>query len=228
MKRLIEDAFLRDKLYVFKDRKEAGTLLAQRLLGYKDTDGIVFAIPSGGVPVAAEIAKALTLPIDLIIVRKVQIPYNPEAGIGAVSPDHKVLLNENLLSMLNLSEKEIEQQIQITREIIKKRNELFRKGLPFPSVKNKVAIIVDDGLASGYTMLSAIDYIKRQEPQKIVVAVPTGAKETVKLILPKVDELVCLNIRGGYEFAVANAYENWYDLDDDEVISILQNSKEST
>ncbi|MHC4322166.1 MAG: phosphoribosyltransferase [Planctomycetota bacterium] len=166
MKRLIEDAFLRDKLYVFKDRKEAGTLLAQRLLGYKDTDGIVFAIPSGGVPVAAEIAKALTLPIDLIIVRKVQIPYNPEAGFGAVSPDHKVLLNENLLSMLNLSEKEIEQQIQITREIIKKRNELFRKGLPFPSVKNKVAIIVDDGLASGYTMLSAIDYIKRQEPQK--------------------------------------------------------------
>ncbi len=227
MQRLIEDASLRNKLYVFKDRQVSGTLLAQRLLGYKDTDGIVFAIPSGGVPVAAEIAKALTLPLDLIIVRKVQIPYNPEAGFGAVSPDNKVLLNENLLSMLNLSEKEVEQQIQITREIIKKRNELFRKGLPFPSVKNKVAIIVDDGLASGYTMLSAIDYIKRQEPQKIVVAVPTGAKETVKLILPKVDELVCLNIRSGYGFAVANAYENWYDLDDDEVISIIQDFKES-
>ncbi len=138
-----------------------------------------------------------------------------------------VLLNENLLSMLNLSEKEIEQQIQITRDIIKKRDLLFRKGLPFPSVKNKVAIIVDDGLASGYTMLSAIEFIKRNKPQKIVAAVPTGSKGTVEIILPRVDELVCLNIRSGYEFAVANAYENWYDLEDDEVISILQNFKES-
>ncbi|MHC4322083.1 MAG: phosphoribosyltransferase [Planctomycetota bacterium] len=222
MQRLIEDASLRNKLYAFKDRKESGTLLAQRLLGYKDTDGIVFAIPSGGVPVAAEIAKALTLPLDLIIVRKVQIPYNPEAGFGAVSPDHKVLLNENLLSMLNLSEKEVERQIQITREIIKKRDELFRKGLPFPSVKNKVAIIVDDGLASGYTMLSAVEFIKRHKPQKIVVAVPTGLEKTADLVLSQVDELICLNVRSGFIFAVADAYENWYDLDDDEVISILK------
>ncbi len=221
MQRLIENASLRNKLYVFKDRKAAGALLAQRLPGYKYIDGLVFAIPSGGVPVAAEIAKALTLPIDLIIVRKVQITYNHEAGFGAVSPDNNVLLNENLLSMLNLSEKEVEQQIQITREIIKKRNELFRKGLPFPSIKGRVAIIVDDGLASGYTMLSAIDYVKRHEPQKIVVAVPTGSKGTSEIILHEVDELVCLNMRSGYTFAVANAYENWYDLADDEVISIL-------
>lgn len=221
MQRLIEDAFLRNNLYVFKDRKEAGMLLAQRLLGYKDTDGIVFAIPSGGVPVAAEIAKALTLPLDLIIVRKVQIPYNHEAGFGAVSPDNKVLLNKNLLRALSLSEKDVERQIQITIDIIKKRDLLFRKGLPFPSIKGRVAIIVDDGLASGYTMRSAIDYVKRHDPQKIVVAVPTGSKGTVEIILPEVDELVCLNIRSGYEFAVANAYEDWYDLNDNEVISIL-------
>ena len=223
MQRLIEDASLRDKLYVFKDRKEAGRFLAQRLLGYKDTDGIVFAIPSGGVPVAAETAKALTLPLDLIIVRKVQIPYNPEAGFGAVSPDNKVLLNENLLRALSLSEKDVELQIQITIDIIKKRNVLFRKGLPFPSIKDRVAIIVDDGLASGYTMLSAIDYVKRHEPQKIVVAVPTGLKRTIEIILPEVDELVCLNVRNGFIFAVADAYEDWHDLEDDEVISILNN-----
>jgi len=219
--KLIEDASLRDKVYVFKDRKKAGILLAQRLLGYKGTDAIVFAIPSGGVPVAAEIAKAHTLPLDLIIVRKAQIPYNPEAGFGAVSPDGKVLLNEALLGSLNLSEEDIERQIQITIDIIKKRNILFRKGLPFPSIKGRVVIIVDDGLASGYTMLSAIDYVKRHEPQKIVVAVPTGSKRTVDIILPQVDELVCLNMRSGVVFAVANAYENWYDLEDDEVISIL-------
>ena len=223
MQRIIEDSSLRDKLYVFKDRKEAGMLLAQRLLGYKGTDGIVLGIPSGGVPVAAEIAKAIVLPLDLIIMRKVQIPYNPEAGFGAVGPDSKVLLNEELLRSLDLSEKEVEQQIKMTMNIIKRRNELFRKGLPFPSVKNRVVIIVDDGLASGYTMLSAIDFVKRHEPQKLVVAVPTGSERTVDFILPNVDELICLNVRSGLSFAVADAYENWYDLEDDEVISILNN-----
>lgn len=223
MQRIIEDSSLRDKLYVFKDRKEAGKLLAQRLLGYKGTNGIVLSIPSGGVPVAAEIAKAIILPLDLIIVRKVQIPHNPEAGFGAVGPDGKVLLNEELLRSLDLSEKEVEQQIQMTVNIIKRRNELFRKGLPFPSVKNRVVIIVDDGLASGYTMLSAIDFVKRHEPQKLVVAVPTGSERTADFILPNVDELICLNVRSGLSFAVADAYENWYDLEDDEVISILNN-----
>lgn len=223
MQRIIEDSSLRDKLYVFKDRKEAGMLLAQRLLGYKGTDGIVLGIPSGGVPVAAEIAKAIVLPLDLIIMRKVQIPHNPEAGFGAVGPDSKVLLNEELLRSLDLSEKQVEQQIQMTMNIIKRRNELFRKGPPFPSVKNRVVIIVDDGLASGYTMLSAVDFVKRHEPQKIVVAVPTGSERTVEFILPNVDELICLNVRSGLSFAVADAYENWYDLEDDEVISILNN-----
>jgi putative phosphoribosyl transferase len=220
---LIEDSSLRDKLYVFKDRKEAGTLLAKRLLKYKGIDCIVLAIPSGGVPVGAEIAKALTLPLDIIIVRKVQIPYNPEAGFGAVCPDGEVLLNEDLLRNLNLSEKDVERQIQLTIDIIKKRDSLFRKGLPFPSIKERVAIIVDDGLASGYTMFSAIDYAKKYHPQKIVVAVPTGLKRTIEIILPEVDELVCLNMRSGFVFAVADAYEDWYDLEDDEVISILNN-----
>ena len=223
MQKIVEDNSLRDRLYIFKDRKEAGMLLAQRLLGYKGTDGIVLGIPSGGVPVAAEIAKAIVLPLDLIIMRKVQIPYNPEAGFGAVGPDSKVLLNEELLRSLDLSEKEVEQQIQMTMNIIKRRNELFRKGLPFPSVKNRVVIIVDDGLASGYTMLSAVDFVKRHEPQKIVVAVPTGSERKVEFILPNVDELICLNVRSGLSFAVADAYENWYDLEDDEVISILNN-----
>lgn len=223
MQRLIEDSSLRDRLNIFKDRKEAGMLLAQKLLGYKGTDGIVLGIPSGGVPVAAKVAQALVLPFDLIIVRKVQIPYNPEAGFGAVGPDSKVLLNQELLSSLYLSEKEVEQQIQMTIHMIKRRNELFRKGLPFPSIKDKVVIIVDDGLASGYTMLSAIDFVKRHEPQKIVVAVPTGSERTVDFILPHADELICLNVRTGLPFAVADAYENWYDLEDDEVISILEN-----
>ena len=223
MGKLIEDRSLRDKLFVFKDRKEAGMLLSKSLSGYKDTGNIVLAIPSGGVSVAVEIARALILSLDVVIVRKIQIPYNPEAGFGAVGPDGKVIFNEELLWRLDLSEKEIEKQIHKTEDIIKRRNEIFRKGQDFPSLKNRTVIIVDDGLATGYTMLAAIDFVKRQEPQKVVVAVPTGSKETVDTILTHVEELLCLNVRGRHTFAVAEAYENWYDLEDDEVISILNN-----
>jgi putative phosphoribosyl transferase len=223
MQKLIEDLSLRDRRYTFQDRKEAGMRLALKLLEYKGTDSIVLGIPSGGAPVAAEIAKILDLPLDLIIVRKIQIPHNTEAGFGAVGPDGKVLFNNDLLSRLGLSRKEVERQVQMTIDTIKKRNELFRKGLPFPSLKNRIVIIVDDGLASGYTMLSAIDFVKKHVPQKIVVAVPTGSQGTVDFILPQTDELVCLNVRSGYPFAVADAYENWYDLDSNEVMAILEN-----
>jgi len=223
MSSLIEDRFLRDKVSVFEDRKEAGRLLAQKLSGYKDVHGIVLGIPSGGVPVAAEIAKVLGLPLDVIIVRKIQLPNNTESGFGAVGPDGEVSLNMNLISQLHLTKEEVERQIQITVDTIKRRNELFREGRPFPFLKDRVVIIVDDGLASGYTMLSAVDFIKRHKPEKVVIAVPTAPKEAVDLILPQVDELVCLNVRSGFTFAVANAYENWYDLENEEVISILRN-----
>lgn len=221
MGKLIEDRSLRDKYLVFTDRTGAGILLSKSLSGYKGTGSIVLAIPSGGVPVAVEIAKALMLSLDVVIVRKIQVPFNTEAGFGAVEPDGKVILNEDLLRRLDLSEEEIERQVHKTKDIIKGRNERFRKEQPFPSIKYRTAIIVDDGLASGYTMLAAIDFVKRQEPQKIVVAVPTGSKETVDTILSHVDELFCVNVRSGYSFAVAEAYENWYDLEDEEVISIL-------
>ncbi len=223
MGKLIEDRSLRDKLLVFKDRKEAGMLLSKSLSGYKDTGNIVLAIPSGGVSVAVEIARALILSLDVVIVRKIQIPSNPEAGFGAVEPDGKVVFNEKLLRRLDLSEKKIKRQIHNTKDIIKRRNEIFRKGQNFPSIKNRTVIIVDDGLATGYTMLAAIDFVKRQEPQKIVVAIPTGSKKTINTILTHVDELLCLNVRDRYTFAVAEAYENWYDLEDEEVISILNN-----
>jgi predicted phosphoribosyltransferase len=108
-------------------------------------------------------------------------------------------------------------------DVIKRRNEIFRGNRLFPSLKGKIVIVVDDGLASGYTMLSAIKYIKKRNPSKAIIAVPTGSQRTVEFILPEVDELVCLNIRSGFTFAVADAYINWYDLDDEEVISLLRN-----
>lgn len=222
MAELIEDIFLRNKLNVFEDRNEAGRLLAEKLIKYKSSNAIVLGIPSGGVPVASEVANKLNLPLDLIVVRKLQIPYNPEAGFGAMAPDGGIFLNERLLNQLNLTEDEMDTQIKRTKNIIRKRNQLFRGEKPFPDLKDKIAIVVDDGLASGYTMLAAIDFIKRKIPQKIIVAVPTASEKTVNFILPEIDELVCLNVRSRFPFAVADAYKNWYDLTDEEVLNIIK------
>lgn len=219
---LIEEISLRDRKYVFRDRSEAGRLLSRKLINYKGTDSVILAIPSGGVPVAFEVKQALSLPMDLIIVRKIQIPGNPEAGFGAMDPDGEVILNQSLLRQIGLTKAEIKTQTSKTEGIIKQRGHLFRGDKPFPSIENKTVFIVDDGLASGYTMLAAIHYIRKKNPLKIIVAVPTASKRTVDSVLPEIDELVCLNIRSGYPFAVADAYENWYDLTDEEVLALLK------
>ncbi len=221
MSTLIEDTSLMDKLYVFKDRREAGRRLAEKLMRYKGSNTMVMAIPAGGVPVAAEIAKALQLPAELLIVRKIQLPDNPEAGFGAVGPDGKMILNEPWVAQLHLAEYEIIAQKQKTIDNIKKRDQIFRKGRPYPDLKGKTVILVDDGMASGYTMLAAIGFTRSLDPSKVIIAVPTASNKTIDLLLPQIEELVCLNVRRGYYFAVADAYENWYDLDDEEVLSII-------
>lgn len=221
--KIIEEPSLRDKTHVFADRTAAGKLLARKLEHYQDSDTLVFGIPSGGVPVAYEIARHLNLPLDLVIVRKVQIPWNPEAGFGAVNPDSEVIINDALLHRLGLRDAQIKAQVQKTMETLRQRQTMFRAGKPYPTVTDKGVILVDDGLASGYTMLAAIKFVHKRSPAKIVVAVPTGFLKTVHFIQPQVDELVCLNIRGGLSFAVAEAYENWYDLTDADVLAILEN-----
>ncbi|VVB93449.1 Amidophosphoribosyltransferase [uncultured archaeon] len=222
MGELLEEISLRNKLHVFEDRTEAGRCLYGKLIQYKDSDCIVLAIPSGGVPVAREIAAGLNLPMDLLIVRKLQIPYNPEAGFGAMGLGREIILNQQLIDQLGLTEDEIRAQAEKTKEIIKRRDQVFRKERPFPSLKDRIVILVDDGLASGYTMLAAVRFVKRKTPKKIIVAVPTSSKRTVELILPEVDELVCLNVRSGISFAVADAYRNWYDLSDGDALSIIR------
>jgi putative phosphoribosyl transferase len=222
MGNLIEEVLLQDREHIFRDRSEAGLLLSQKLSVYRGSDAIILAIPSGGLPVAFEIMQALGILLDLIIVRKIQIPGNPEVGFGAMDPDGEVILNQSLLDHIGLTKQEISTQIRKTEDVIKKRVHVFRGDKSFPSIEQKIVFIVDDGLASGYTMLAAIHFIKRRRPFNIIVAVPTASKRTVDSILPEVDELVCLNIRSGYPFAVADAYENWYDLTDEDVLAMLR------
>jgi len=224
MAEIIEDKNLRNKVFVFEDRADAGRRLSEFLHEYKDSNSIVLAIPAGGVAVGKEVKDALSLYLDLLVVRKIQIPWNPEAGFGAINLDGYIVFNEEILRHLYLPESVINSQIEKTKETLKKRNELFRKGRDFPFLENKTAILVDDGLASGYTMIAAIEYVKRHNPLKIVIAVPTGSYKTVRKIAPLIDVLYCLNIREGYPYAVAEAFRNWYDLSDEDVLSLLENS----
>jgi len=216
--RLIEEPRLRSRGYVFRDRSQAGEMLAAKLEKYRGLDGIVLAIPSGGVPVGYAVARALGLPLDLAIARKILVPGSTEAGYGAVSWDGETALNHELVTTLGLTHAAIERGIAETRKVLEARMKRFRGDKPLPKLEGRVVIIVDDGLASGYTALACARSIRKRNPAKLVVAVPTASEEAVALMLPEVDELVCLNIRSGFIFAVADAYQHWYDLTDEEVL----------
>lgn len=221
MTKIIEMEELRNKNYVFRDRVHAGELLASKLKPYVGKDSIVLAIPSGGVPIGITLAKELGLQMDLIIVRKLPIPYNTEAGFGSMSWNGEVKLNEKLVEQLELSDPEIDSIIRDVKSELDKRMEIFRGNRPFPELKGKTAIIVDDGLASGYTLLAAISSVKKLSPARIIVAVPTASKNAVDLLAPYVDEIFCLNIRETKIFAVADAYQEWHDLTQQEVLKLL-------
>lgn len=227
MGRLTEDKSLRDMVRVFRDRKEAGERLASLLRESVRGDELVLCIPSGGVPVGVEIAGSLSLPLDLLIVRKVQIPWNPEAGFGAVDPEGGKVFNEVLLGRLGLSDEEVKEQVRKTLAVVRKRDELFRAGRPLPGLGGRGVILVDDGLASGYTMHAAVRFVRKRGAERVAVAVPTASERTVDFILPEVDDLFCLNIRSGFPFAVADAYRNWHDLSDAEVVSLIKQFDEA-
>lgn len=221
MGKLIDDPALRDRLQVFVDRTDAGRRLAGFLDGWRGTDVSLFAIPAGGVPVAAEIARCLAIPLDLIVVRKIQLPWTTEAGFGALDPGGQAIFNEALIRRMSLSPADIDAQVQKTAAGLAQRENRLRRGKPYAVLAGRPALVVDDGLASGYTMRAAVGFLKAQGAGKISIAVPTASEHTIRELLPLVDELYCLNVRGGYSFAVADAYQNWYDLTEDEVLAIL-------
>jgi putative phosphoribosyl transferase len=221
MGKLLDDPVLKNRTYVFADRAAAGKRLAGMLRDYQGKPLRLFAIPAGGVPVAAEIARAFKVPLDLVIVRKIQLPWTTEAGFGALDPDGTPLFNEMLLSRMPLTPEQIAAQVAKTEANLKEREEHLRGGRPYPDLAGATTIIVDDGLASGYTMQAAVGFLKRKNAGSLIVAVPTALDRTAQALLPKVDLLVCPNLRGGLSFAVAEAYENWYDVEQDEVLEVL-------
>ena len=219
---IIELPELRDRIRVFRDRQHAGEVLAGMLGNYRKSDAIVLAIPAGGVPVAAAIAEQLQISLDVAVVSKITLPWNTEAGYGAIAFDGTMRLNEDLLPRLGLTEEQIQQGIDETTQKVRRRVKRFRGDHSFPSLAKRRAILVDDGLASGFTMLVAIEALQRAGAPHVCIAVPTGHKSALQRTAEEVEAVYCANSRGGFSFAVADAYELWTDVAEAEAIAIYK------
>lgn len=223
MAEIIEEPGLRGRVHVFDDRFHAGELLAENLGRYRGNgDALVLAIPAGGVQVGLVVANRLGVPLDVVVTRKLHVPWNREAGFGAVSWNGLVLLNEPLVAALGLTSDDVDRCVAEEVEVVEKRLKMFRGDRPFPDLTDKMALVVDDGLASGFSMLATLKALRRGGVEELVVAVPTAPESAIRLVRPHADIVYCLNVRSGPFFAVADAYRVWYDLGDEEVVELLR------
>lgn len=210
-------------MFVFNSRIEAGEILAKKFSAskLKLKDPIVFGIPRGGIPVGLPIAKLLGCPLDTIVLRKLPIPDNPEAGFGAVTLNKVAILNEALLARLDLSQGEVSKIIDNVYKEVLRRNKVYRKDKPFPRINGRCVVLADDGLASGYTMLAAIKFAKAKGAFSVIAAVPVASRQAYELVNKEADEAVVLHVSDLPFFAVASFYREFPDLSDEEVASYL-------
>jgi predicted phosphoribosyltransferase len=218
-----EQEHLRNRIGVFRDRYQAGDVLGRMLepCCSDPADVILLAIPMGGVPVAYKIRERLGCPMDLAIVRKLQIPGNTEAGFGAATSEGDFILNKPLMAQLALTEQQIERERARVREELARRNRQLRGERPFPDLEGKTVILADDGLASGFTMKAAVTMVNKRKAAKTIIAVATAPRRTIDALAGGVDAIYCPNIREVISFAVAEAYENWHDLTETEVRDLI-------
>jgi putative phosphoribosyl transferase len=207
---------------VFKDRKDAGKQLAEKLALYRDkTDVIVLGLPRGGVTVAYEIARALHCPLDILIVRKIGFPGNPELAAGAVSETGTVVLNEDIVSGYGVSRAYLERETARQKEEITRRIALYRGGKGVPPLAGKTVILVDDGVATGATIKAAISTLKQEKLAKLVVALPVASQEAEREIAPTVDGWLCLQAPAGF-MAVGQYYGDFTQVEDEDVVAMLR------
>ena len=209
----------------FKDRHEAGIKLAEKLAKYKkNKDVIILAIPRGGVEIGYEIAKFLNVKLDIIVTKKIGLPDDDEYAIGVVGPDKKAILNDEAISRYNIPQDYIdEKKAEIGKEI-ERRYKAYKGEYEPSSLKNKIAILTDDGIATGFTTKAAIGYIKLQKPKKIILAVPVAPTDTVKEFSKEVDEFVSLYNPSMF-FSISQFYEKFPQIEDKEVKSYLEKTK---
>jgi predicted phosphoribosyltransferase len=210
----------------FRDRKESGRLLAAKLGAYANRpDVIVLALPRGGVPVAYEVARALGTPMDIFLVRKLGVPGYEELAMGAIATGGVRVLNDQLVGGLRIPDYIVDEVAASEKQELMRRERLYRGDRPTPDVQGRTVILVDDGLATGATMLAAVKALRQQQPARIVVAVPTASPETCEQLRAEVDEVICAITPEPFH-AVGLWYEDFSQTTDEEVRDLLARSSE--
>jgi putative phosphoribosyl transferase len=205
----------------FRDRAEAGRILATRLAAYTGQPTVlVLALPRGGVPVAFEIARALHAPLDVINVRKLGVPGEEELALGAIASGGVRVLNDDVVRMLGLPQEMIDAIATREAHEVERRERLYRGGRPALEVRGRTVILVDDGMATGATMRAAVSAVRQQQPARIIIAVPVAASTTCEEFAAEVDDVVCV-LRPENFFAVGSWYEQFSQTSDEEVADLL-------
>jgi predicted phosphoribosyltransferase len=205
----------------FRDRFEAGRLLAERLKRLDFTDGIVLALPRGGVLVGYEIARALGLPLDVILTRKIGAPFNPEYAIGVVAENDFVSVNRREIELGIATAEYVEQATAENLRELARRRQLYRGGRPLPPLRERTVVLVDDGVATGFTMLGAIAAVKDQRPETVIVALPVAPPQAVRQLEQEVDHIEVL-LEPEHLDGVGAWYEDFHQVEDDEVLDLLR------
>lgn len=208
---------------MFADRIEAGARLAEALEHLEGEDVVVLGVPRGGVEVAAEVARARGWPLDIVIPRKVGAPFNPELGLGAIAPGVRVL-DERMIRTLNVSPDYLEEEISAQEEEIHRRTGAYRGGRPPLDVRGKVAVVVDDGVATGGTAAAAVRWARAQGATRVVLAIPVAPREAVMRLSKEADEVACLGTPEPF-FAVGQWYERFPQTSDREVVDLLERAR---
>lgn len=211
----------------YRTRREAGERLAEALADYANRSAVVLGIPRGGVAVGVPIALALNAELDTIVLRKIPIPWEPEAGFGAITAEGDIILNEGMVRRLGLTREVIEGQAERVRAEVERRARAYRGDRPFPDLGGRPVIVVDDGLATGYTMIAALQSARRRGAQELVCAVPVSPRDSLAAVRPWADRVVCLVTSDVYPFAVASFYREFPDMSDEEVRELLRKFREA-
>ena len=207
---------------VFRDRVEAGTMLAEAIRKSAFDDGVVLAIPRGGVVVGAQVARMLKAPLDLIIPRKIGTFHNPEAAVGAVAQDGTAIFNHSVLKMMGLREDDLQDVIDEQVAEIRRRMKMYRGQEDYPSYDNKQVVLVDDGIATGYTVKAALRSVRKMfSLKKLILAVPVAPADTLDALRSDVDEVICLFTPEVF-YAVGQFYMDFSQVSDEEVIELLR------